>query len=775
MKKVICFLFALMVCYAESSFAQKLNTITIQLNNEKTFVSSTNDLDSITYTSDEGSIMQMIWEKDSLYRIPLQDIESTVIEVIDIPEMVVVKQNVGEWDDIRFCNDGNIISHKKYAESDIPECVVIASKDTERGNIISAIAYKEDGTPKFIGINDYCIILDSVYKDSVDLMVVYKDSIALCYKGLPFSDSSLLTRQKVIRRAWGQMDWRARTSAVLDIASGVAGVTIASIVVTGAIFTEGMTLGASTLAALGGISMFVNAGKTIDSGLKKILIKDYKEDVLSNSIIGAISQGSQTLIDIGQVINKIPDKFTIAAGWALFGANIMSQLFYSNGRVVITSDLYKYYQNKVLTGINKDITSQSAILRGYVYPEITRNLLDGKKLENEYGITLYEGSSSQPVSIKKIINGEGGMIEFLFDNLKPDTQYSYQTYYLDKTNTLSVYGERKSFKTEKVFNNSVVLSDFNVTNAQYKKGEFINDNVKYDYRFDVSVTATLNTEDVSYVTEWGYVYEDPNGKKVEIPLSGFGTKYTDSRYAYFRNTPHSTARLYGYVYIIGSDQPICSEVHDYPLDYYTPSATTGDYSNITKNSATVSCTYENVPEGGVCGVEYIWNEGSVSKSIGSKEGTQEISLSGLEPGTTYTYRAYIEAYGQTYYGEEKTFTTNNEIPDIAGLWHCKEYQDGTQTGEGTFELNTDGTVTRSNLKNSGSEVGSSTGRWSINADGYVHINFEYLSNSGASEKSYSGTINSFANPTQIEGKATYSYTGNMGGGTRRTYDFIMTR
>lgn len=375
-------------------------------------------------------------------------------------------------------------------------------------------------------------------------------------------------------------------------------------------------------------------------------------------------------------------------------------------------------------------------------------------------------------SIKKSIGRSNGTQTISLSGLKPGTTYTYCAFIEAYGQTY--YGDSKTFTTEP-FNCTVTLSDFKVTKSRYKEGEFENDGIKYDYRFDVSVTATLDAEDMSYVAEWGYVYEAPNGHKAEISLSQFGTKYTDTRYAYFRNTAHSTTRLYGYAYIVGSDNPIYGEVYDYPLDYNIPTATTGDCSNVTINSATISCSYENVPDGATCGVEYAWNEGSHMQTASSSNGIQTITLSGLKPGTTYTYCAYIEANGQTYYGEDKTFTTIAELPDITGVWHCKEYQEGSLTGEGTFKLNTDGTVTRSDLRNSGSELGSQTGRWAINANGLVHIYFEYITNSGASEKSYSGTINSIVNPTQIEGNATYRYTGNMGGGTVRTYDFVMTR
>ena len=137
-----------------------------------------------------------------------------------------------------------------------------------------------------------------------------------------------------------------------------------------------------------------------------------------------------------------------------------------------------------------------------------------------------------------------------------------------------------------------------------------------------------------------------------------------------------------------------------------PVATTGDCSAVTTNSANVTCTYDNVPEGGICGVEYTWAEGSYKQSTSSSNGTQTIALSGLKSGTAYTYCAYIETYGQTYYGEEKTFTTKYEIPDITGVWHCTEYQEGVETGKATFELKAGGTVNRSDTSGSGGECSS---------------------------------------------------------------------
>ncbi len=111
----------------------------------------------------------------------------------------------------------------------------------------------------------------------------------------------------------------------------------------------------------------------------------------------------------------------------------------------------------------------------------------------------------------------------------------------------------------------VTLSDFKVTNKQYKEYGFTHNGQSYDYCFNVSVTATLDN-DAENIAEWGYVYLDPNGKEAFIPLSDH--TYTDTRWAYYRNgTPPFTCTLYGYVKYVGSEDPVYGEPHDYPLEY----------------------------------------------------------------------------------------------------------------------------------------------------------------------------------------------------------------
>lgn len=143
----------------------------------------------------------------------------------------------------------------------------------------------------------------------------------------------------------------------------------------------------------------------------------------------------------------------------------------------------------------------------------------------------------------------------------------------------------------------------------------------------------------------------------------------------------------------GPDVPIISYGDvDKILYNPQPSATTGEYSNVEMNSATVECTFSNVPEGGQCGVEYSWNGGTSKQPMGSSDGTRNTTLSGLSPSTTYTYCAYVEVDGSIYYAKEsKSFTTKaKELPDLTGTWTFTQTYLGAHTVYMDLELESSG-------------------------------------------------------------------------------------
>ena len=108
---------------------------------------------------------------------------------------------------------------------------------------------------------------------------------------------------------------------------------------------------------------------------------------------------------------------------------------------------------------------------------------------------------------------------------------------------LTISSETITFKTP--YELSPMIMDFKQTGSEYKKDAFTNNNKKYSYKFNCATTVDI--EMLFDVEDWGYIYLDPDGGKKKISLMEFGTNYTDTRYAYYRNEPKSTVTFQPYV------------------------------------------------------------------------------------------------------------------------------------------------------------------------------------------------------------------------------------
>lgn len=121
-----------------------------------------------------------------------------------------------------------------------------------------------------------------------------------------------------------------------------------------------------------------------------------------------------------------------------------------------------------------------------------------------------------------------------------------------------------------------------------------------------------------------------------------------------------------------------------------PNAITGGHYKETTTTATIECTYENVPSDADCG--YFLDEESnsttagisMNHSLGNVEGKQVIPLSGLKPGKTYYYQAYIKHDGKSYLGSEQSFKTK-ELNPIAKTGGCSDVTDKSAIVECSFE------------------------------------------------------------------------------------------
>ena len=280
--------------------------------------------------------------------------------------------------------------------------------------------------------------------------------------------------------------------------------------------------------------------------------------------------------------------------------------------------------------------------------------------------------------------------------------------------------------------NSAECAIDGVIKAEANKGEF---NFDYGICYSTSPQPTISQNVKSTVTSNGFLSSINIALPQPFVLSSLKPNTTYYYRAFLKDNITGN--------IIYADN-----IKKFTTFVDQPVAITGNCLDVTKTTALISCTYKNVPENGICGVEYTWNEGSVRENIGSLNGAQEISLNGLKPGTVYNYCAYIEVNDQTYYGEDKTFTTEVEYPDLSGTWTCTEYKDNGDILEtSTLILKSDKTATTT----SSAMPSDIVGNWSVSADGKASIFFDRSTNVALIMYQIRGEVNNISSPTRIEG------------------------
>ena len=386
-------------------------------------------------------------------------------------------------------------------------------------------------------------LIKDLRDDMVSMTIVYKSSIASYFEDVPLSISSSYSVNKT--RAWNEMTWRGKTSAVLECAAGLLGVFSGAATMVVSAGALPATYGVSALGIASGAIAFHQGLVAFEEGVRKIREPGYKgnSDMVKDAALSyAIYNLGQTIEQFGGIPHPNAGQLSLTSMIAdLLG--LISKA--TDDRIMITwEDMVQAYQGKVVTGLNKDITTNSVTVRGYVDPTITVSPLDGKPVSNEYGIVLSSTVDSKDRMTQNVTNGSGGMIEFSFVNLKPSTKYEYRAYYLDKANNISLLGNLESFRTS---TDAVNITDFVVNNAEYDSEGYMYGSQKYKYKFECATTVQLVKEE-NNIEDWGYVYEDSDGNKSYISVKGLDTNpYTDTRYVYYRNVPVSSVRFYGYV------------------------------------------------------------------------------------------------------------------------------------------------------------------------------------------------------------------------------------
>ena len=437
--------------------------------------------------------------------------------------------------------------------------IVVFGKDTLFINNIDLdnISHSEDG----VSFTCYDTILTKSIADVDSISIMKIPECIVIEQGI---DDWSEMRHCRPRRPVGPGS--AHLRAVLELAGGGVAFVGGAALIVGSGVAEIGSAGSSTPISVPGI---VTGSLSVKDGIESMFngwINAFTNDYVNglDPIINNLSSLAATKTFEKSIVPNLPNKlfpyladskYTINDLYSLI-PTLLGEAISNIEKPYTWYDLVKDVQENILTGLSKNITQTSATTRGYINPFILES--PSVKFETEYGMIVYSTINSKERYIQKIYNGDGGMIEFIFNDLNPGTTYNYSTYYIDKTNNVLAVAKEKSFTTLSL---PVKITDFKQTGSHYEKDGYMYNGWTYSYKYDVTVTVELT--DSEGVEDWGYVYEDPNGKIARISLKDFSSPYSDSRYVYYRNEASSTVRLYEFVKYKGS------EYYEYgePVDY----------------------------------------------------------------------------------------------------------------------------------------------------------------------------------------------------------------
>ena len=258
---------------------------------------------------------------------------------------------------------------------------------------------------------------------------------------------------------------------------------------------------------------------------------------------------------------------------------------------------------------------------------------------------IYGTSSSLSLNAgTKVSTTSKGEYALEVTKLKANTTYYYRAYVIHEGETL--YGEVLSFKTtlEVLVETSIATSI--TTNSVTLQGTVKNAEEAVTCGFIYGASSTLSSES--------------------------GTKaFTTSNGAYTVNVSglraNTTYYYRAYVFIEGEYRYGSTRSFKTEL---TPSATTGEATNVTHSSATLEGTVSNSQEKLTCGIIY-GTSSTLSATSGKKvsttsNGTYTLNVSSLQANITYYYRAYVIVDGEYVLGSIRSFKTKSAATATTG-------------------------------------------------------------------------------------------------------------
>ena len=290
-----------------------------------------------------------------------------------------------------------------------------------------------------------------------------------------------------------------------------------------------------------------------------------------------------------------------------------------------------------------EVTSEGAVLSGEV--------VKGADI-SERGFMLAEGeSSAADMKQKKVVEGTIGEYTLALDGLLPNQKYTYCAYTVNPTGTY--YGEVKVFTTtaSKPSVSSPVASSITSTSA--------------------TLSAAVRSHGGETVSEVGFYYGTDPSLDTETS-SKVSSLYSQD--AFFIEVSDLTVNTKYYVksYAKNSVGVTFSAAESFMTSVSSPSVKTVGSSEVTSTSVTLSGLVVSDNGAAITERGFVWLQGSgipttesyrlkVDGNTGEFTGT----VTGLDPGEKYSFRAYAINPKGTSYGEIMNFTTVAGLPVLS--------------------------------------------------------------------------------------------------------------
>lgn len=360
-------------------------------------------------------------------------------------------ENFNGWSEGVLGADGTTFLLKNSESTDQTERAFMFLPDEESGIITSYMEFDENSVPTFMAFNDTRVYIRDYTDETISFVIVYADTLMYMVDEYEHH-RNLISNKNINTRAWEDNNWIRNTVAVGEIIIGVIEIGGGVTLTVSSALTTLPSGGISIIGVGSGIATIHGGASSLISGLNKITASTdaYIKDPTATEMM---EDYTYNVLKFKLGLDDMPG----ATFWAGLTLSVIDEKW---GKTeILENDLIDTYgKYKVITGRFENVGYSSATLYGYVSPV-------PDVVSAEYGIVVYETEDESNKQYKNSLSQAGGLFNFTFEDLKEDTEYSYFTYFFDKTNSIGIFGIPQIFWTGHNQEREVLCALYESTNG----------------------------------------------------------------------------------------------------------------------------------------------------------------------------------------------------------------------------------------------------------------------------------------------------------------------